>query len=162
MNAYFMVEDNLFKKEYLNIISTECTIIRGNSNNQENYNILKEDDYDKIIVYDPDYAGWAFPDRILNEIKNIIHSDLLNSMKDSSILISATGKQLFNSEVIESKLKNNELFGYAFEEPNASLDKYDNNVMVTSEYGWFTKEASALRIEKWSELIIHYLKGNHR
>ncbi len=81
-------------------------------------------------------------------------------MKKSSILISATGNQLFNLELAIQKIKNNELYGLAFEEPNTLLDKYEGNVMVTSEYGWFTQEASNLRIEKWFDLIINYLKNN--
>ena len=57
-----------------------------------------------------------------------------------------------------ARIKNNELYGLAFEQPDTSLDKYEGNIMVTSEYGWFTQEASNLRIEKWFNLIINYLK----
>ena len=78
-------------------------------------------------------------------------------MKNSCILISGTGKQLFNSKIIEEKIKNNNLFGFALESPNIPLDNYEGNVMVTSEYGWFTKEASELRQKKWYEQIMNYL-----
>lgn len=83
---------------------------------------------------------------------------MLKSMKQNCILISGSGKQLFNSKIIEEKVKKNELFGYALEEPNTTLHNYEGNVMVTSEYGWFTKEASELRITKWYELITDYLE----
>lgn len=83
---------------------------------------------------------------------------MLNSMKKTSIFISGSGKQLFNSKIVEEKIKNNELFGYALEEANVPLTKYEGNVLVTSEYGWFTKEASDLRIQKWYDAIIDYVK----
>lgn len=82
---------------------------------------------------------------------------MLKSMKKTCILISGSGKQLFNSKIVEEKMNNNELFGYALEEPDTPLHDYKGNVMVTSEYGWFTKEASELRIKKWYELITNYL-----
>lgn len=298
MNIYFVVEKNLFSENYIGQISSFGNIIYCSNNNSETYDVLFKDNNDKIIIYDPDYAGWHFPDEILNNINNIkaiflgttdksylnidicekksidiinipryasesvaeylfmymfalakkiplqiknenkqdfsnnylqqqlknkkvgivglgnigkklaymcygigmdvyywnrnrkgnqykyikledlfkncdviyiclsindetkkiITENLINSMKKSSILISSTGKQLFNLELAIQKVKNSELYGLAFEEPNAPLNKYNGNVMVTSEYGWFTKEASNLRIEKWYDLIIDYLE----
>lgn len=94
---------------------------------------------------------------INEETKKLITDNLLYSIKKTCILISGTGKQLFHSDIVENKIKNHELFGYALEEPDTELDKYHGNIMVTSEYGWFTKEASDLRMKKWFELIINYL-----
>lgn len=94
---------------------------------------------------------------INEETKRIITNELLNKMKRNCILISATGKQLFNSDLVENKVRNNEIFGYAFEEPDTMLEKYDGNIMITSEYGWFTNEASNLRVEKWVQSIIDYI-----
>ena len=73
-------------------------------------------------------------------------------MKKNTIFISCTGKQLFNYKIIENKINNQELFGYAIEEPDITIDTYKGKVMVTSEYGWFTKEASKQRIQKWKVL----------
>lgn len=95
--------------------------------------------------------------QINDETKKIITDDLLLLLKDNTIFISCTGKQLFNYNVIEKKIAKGELFGYAIEEPDISLDKYKGNVMVTSEYGWFTKDAAILRIEKWYKNIVTYL-----
>ena len=94
---------------------------------------------------------------INDETKNIISDELLNSLKSNSIFISCTGKSLFNYSLIEEKIKSNELFGYALEEPNKELSSYDGNVMVTSEYAWFTKEANEARINLWTEIIIDFL-----
>lgn len=298
MNIYFIADKKTFKKDYIEELSKLGNILYTSNNNKENYKKLKEDSEEKIIIYDPDYAGWDFPNDILLEVQNlkaiflgttdksyinleicenknieiinipkyasesvaeylvmymfvlskkiplqiknnnrqdfsesflqmelknkkvgivglgnigyriaqicdgigmdvyywnrtkkdnkykfieidklfkecdiiyiclsineetkkIITDNLLNKIKKNCIFISATGKQLFNSRIIENKVINNEIFGYAFEEPNMSLEEYDGNIMVTSEYGWFTNEASDLRIEKWVQLIIDYIK----
>lgn len=97
---------------------------------------------------------------INDETKNIVSDDLLKQIKKNSIFISCTGKSLFNYKIIEEKVKNEEIFGYALEEPNGLLSKYDGNVMVTSEYGWFTKEASDARINIWYKTIIEYFNNN--
>ena len=95
--------------------------------------------------------------QVNDETKNLITDDLLNNLKHNAIFISCTGKRLFNYKIIEKKMANNELFGYALEEPDTLLDKYKGNVMVTSEYGWFTEDAVKLRINKWYENIVNYL-----
>lgn len=94
---------------------------------------------------------------INDETKNIITDILLNKLKKDVIFISCTGKNLFNYRLIEEKIKNNEIFGYALEEKNKPFSSYDGNVMVTSEYAWFTKEASQLRIDLWVKTIIDFL-----
>lgn len=297
MNIYFIADKEIFKNDYVNQLSKLGNILYSSNNNEENYKKLKEDNNEKIIIYDPDYAGWSFPNNILIEVQNlkaiflgttdksyinldickdknidvinipkyasesvaeylvmymfvlskkiplqiknnnkqdfsepflqmelknkkvgivglgnigyriaqicdgigmdiyywnrtkkdnnykfieldklfkecdiiyiclainketkkIITNDLLDKMKKNCILISGTGKQLFDSKVIENKVRNNEIFGYAFEEPNTLLEKYSGNIMVTSEYGWYTNEASDLRIKRWVELIIDYI-----
>ena len=87
---------------------------------------------------------------INDETKNLITDELLNKLKTNCIFISCTGNSLFNYGLIEEKIKNNELFGYALEEPNKELSSYDGNVMVTSEYAWFTKEANEARMNLWT------------
>jgi len=94
---------------------------------------------------------------INDETKNLITDGLLNRLKTNCIFISCTGKSLFNYSLIEEKIKNNELFGYALEEPNKELNSYDGNVMVTSEYAWFTKEANEARMNLLTEIIVDNL-----
>ena len=96
------------------------------------------------------------------ETKNLITDKLLNRIKADCIFISCTGKSLFNYSLIEEKIRNNELFGFALEEPNRELSSYDGNVMVTSEYAWFTKEANEARINLWTEIIVDFLNKNRR
>ena len=97
--------------------------------------------------------------QINDETKKIISDELLLSLKENAIFISCTGKQLFNYKLVEEKISKGKLFGYAIEEPDISLDKYEGNVMVTSEYGWFTKDAAMLRIDKWYNNIVNYLSN---
>ena len=94
---------------------------------------------------------------INDETKNLITDELINKLKTNCIFISCTGKSLFNYSLIEEKVKNNELYGYALEEPNKELSSYDGNVMVTSEYAWFTKEANEARINLWTEIMVDFL-----
>ena len=94
---------------------------------------------------------------INDETKNLITDELLNRLKTNCIFISCTGKSLFNYSLIEKMIKNDKLFGYALEEPNKELNSYDGNVMVTSEYAWFTKEANEARINLWTEIIVDFL-----
>ena len=95
--------------------------------------------------------------QINEETKKIVTNRLLKSMKKNAIFISCTGKQLFNYKIIEERVKNKELFGFAMEEPDITLEEYNGNVMITSEYGWFTKEASKQRTQKWYVEIITFL-----
>ena len=67
-------------------------------------------------------------------------------------------KLYFSARIIGKPwIKNNEIFGYALEDPNKQFNSYEGNVMVTSEYVWFTKEASELRVELWVKKIIEFL-----
>lgn len=95
--------------------------------------------------------------QVNDETKKLITDDLLKNLKHNAIFISCTGKRLFNYKIIEKKVANNELFGYAIDEPDTLLSGYKGNVMVTSEYGWFTEETIKLRINKWYENIVNYL-----
>ncbi len=79
--------------------------------------------------------------------KNIVSDNLLKSMKKTAILISGTGTQLHNDKLVRDMLKNNKLFGFGAELPNLSYKDYAGNAMITSEYAWFTKEATEKRIE---------------
>ena len=71
MNIYFISEKDVFNPNYLKNISNFGNIIFMSKNNEENYKILTKDTMQKVIVYDPDYAGWHFPNNILNNIANL-------------------------------------------------------------------------------------------
>lgn len=81
------------------------------------------------------------------QTKKIVTDELLKSMKPTAILVSGTGVELHNDELVRKMLKSGDLFGFGAEIPNKSFKDYEGNVMITSEYAWFTKEATARREE---------------
>lgn len=99
-------------------------------------------------------ADFIFPAFSVNEeTKKIITDQLINLMKCTSSIVSIIGTDIFNTDLILNKIKNNELYGFAFEESNSNLDSYEGNVMVTSPYAWYTKEALENCIEIWVQSI---------
>ena len=81
------------------------------------------------------------------ETKNIVTNKLLLSMKKTAILISGTGIELHNDNIVRNMLKDNKLYGFGAELPNKSYKDYGGNAMITSEYAWFTSEATERRIQ---------------
>lgn len=99
-------------------------------------------------------ADFIFPTFSVNEeSKKIITDQLINLMKSTSSIVSIIGNDIFNTDLILDKVRNNELYGFAFEEPNSNLNNYEGNVMVTSPYAWYTKEALKNCIEIWVQSI---------
>lgn len=99
-------------------------------------------------------ADFVFPTFSVNEeTKKIITDELINSMKSTSSIVSIVGTDIFNTDLIFNKIKNNELYGFAFEESNSNLNNYEGNIMVTSPYAWYTKEALENCIEIWVQSI---------
>ena len=82
-----------------------------------------------------------------SQTKKIITGKMLKSMKKTAIFISGTGVELHNDKVVREMLKNNKLFGFGAELPNGSYKNYEGNAMITSEYAWFTKEATEKRLK---------------
>lgn len=99
-------------------------------------------------------ADFIFPTFSVNEeTKEIITDELINSMKSTSSIVSIIGTDIFNTDLIFNKVKNNELYGFAFEESNSDLNNYEGNIMVTSPYAWYTKESLENCIEIWVQSI---------
>lgn len=99
-------------------------------------------------------ADFIFPTFLVNdETEKIITDELINSMKKTAAIISIVGTSIFNKELILSKVKNKELLGIGFESKNDSINNYEGNVMVTSDYAWYTKEALDNCIEIWVQSI---------
>lgn len=90
----------------------------------------------------------------------LIKDDYLNSMKKSAIFISGTSTHLHNHELLLDNVKRGRLFGYGLEEKDKTVMDYAGNVMVTSEYAWFTKEAMSARCDIWIDGIEIALKRN--
>lgn len=75
----------------------------------------------------------------------LITDDHIKSMKKSAIFVSGTGPYIHNHDLVCDMVAKGKIFGYALEEPNKTISDYEGNVMVTSEYAWFTQEAKQKR-----------------
>lgn len=105
-------------------------------------------------------ADFIFPTFSINEqTKTIITDELINSMKSTASIISRLEKDIFNTDLILNKVKNKELYGFAFENSNDNLNNYEGNVMVTSQYAWYTEEAFENCIKIWTESIESVVTG---
>lgn len=92
MSIYFITEKNLFDKTLLHELSSYGNLYFLSNNNNQNLSDLIADEKPKIIVYDPDYAGWNFPDIILNEVSNL-----------KAIFLGTTDKSYVNLELCSKK-----------------------------------------------------------
>ena len=88
------------------------------------------------------------------ETKRLINERMLKSMKKTAILISGTGFELFDEKLVLNMVENGQIYGLGAEIPNKKLEDFAGNVMVTSEYAWFTKEASERRIDIMVENVL--------
>ena len=90
---------------------------------------------------------------INSSTQNVITDSHLMSMKKSAIFISGTGPYIHNHNLLLDMVSKGKIFGYGLEEPNKTIMDYEGNVMVTSEYAWFTKEAKSKRRDIWIDSI---------
>ena len=91
--------------------------------------------------------------QINKETQKIVTNDLLKAMKDSTILLSVGGTNLFDHNFVMKLIQEKKLFGYGLEIEDRGVFDFTGNVMVTSEYAWFTKESQQKRIELWVDII---------
>lgn len=82
-----------------------------------------------------------------SETQKVITDDLLMLMTEKTILLSVGGDKLFNHKLVVQMAEQKKIFGYGLEIPNKSPMNYKGNIMVTSEFGWFTKESQDARVE---------------
>lgn len=90
---------------------------------------------------------------INDKSKTFITDDMLRSMKQSAIFVSGTSTYIHNHDLVLDMVRKNQIYGYALEQSNKTIKDYMGNVMVTSEYGWFTKEAKQKRVQLWLDCI---------
>lgn len=106
-------------------------------------------------------SDFIFPTLLINdETKKIITDELINKMKINSSFINIAGREITNHELLIEKANKNEIYGYAFEHGGDNINNYKGNIMVTSEYAWYTKEALENAIEIWTKSIEGLAIGN--
>lgn len=92
--------------------------------------------------------------------QDLITDHHLLSMKKSAVFISGTGPYLHNHRLMLDLVGRGKIFGYGLEEPNKTVMDYEGNVMVTSEYAWFTKEAKSKRKDIMIDSIEGVIRNN--
>ena len=106
-------------------------------------------------------SDFIFPTFSINdETRKIITDDLINSMKKTSSIITTLTTTCLNFDLILNKVKNNELYGFAFESNKDNLYDFDGNVMVTAQYAWYTKESLENCVEIWVQSVEGVATGN--
>lgn len=98
---------------------------------------------------------------INDDTKKIIIDNLLNKMKPTSSFISGSGTNLHNHKLLIEKAEKQEIYGYALEEADRNIFDYKGNVMVTSEYAWFTNESAEKRMDIWIDNIESILNHSY-
>lgn len=93
-----------------------------------------------------------------DETKKIITDKLLKLMTPTTIFISVAGKNIFNHELVVKMAEQNKIYGYGLEQPDTPLENYKGNIMVTSEYAWFTEESQNARLDLWLDNISNEIK----
>lgn len=100
----------------------------------------------------------VFPGLAQNEeTKSIIEDDLLLSLKPSASFVSIVHK-IYNHDLLLRLVKEEKLYGYAFEEDNGDPTKYEGNVLALPAVAWATNESMRKNGELWTEAILDAAK----
>ncbi len=92
-----------------------------------------------------------------SETASLLTDDLLKSMKSTTIFI-RTGFAP-NHTLLLDMVKNEILFGYAFDEDHSTFDKCVGNVFASPPLGWLTEESVARSAEQWTDAIVRAANG---
>lgn len=93
------------------------------------------------------------------ETKNYITDEMLKSMKNTSIFVSIVHK-IYNHELLLQLVKENKIYGYAFETSKSEMTNYEGNIWAGPEQAWNTKESLARNLKIWQENIIKATQNN--
>jgi phosphoglycerate dehydrogenase-like enzyme len=104
-------------------------------------------------------ADVIFPTMTLNdETKNLLADDLLNTMKQTAILI-AIEHHLFNNQLILERVKQGKLYGFGFESEPKTFNNYEGNVWAAPAYAWATDSTMHNCMVKWIDNMVNASEG---
>ena len=92
------------------------------------------------------------------DTKGMITDDMIVSMKRSALFVSDI-HSVYNHELLLERVKNGELFGYAFEDSKVKIEDFEGNVWAGPELAWCTQDSLRKNAEQWVEAIIKASKG---
>ncbi|OGK15027.1 hypothetical protein A2690_02860 [Candidatus Roizmanbacteria bacterium RIFCSPHIGHO2_01_FULL_39_12b] len=95
-----------------------------------------------------------------HETKGMITSEMIDTMRKTAIFVSIVNHGIYDHEYLLNKTKNEEIFGYAFEEEGGkTFNNYEGNVWAGPALGWCTTESFRKNTELWVEATILASKG---
>jgi phosphoglycerate dehydrogenase-like enzyme len=96
-----------------------------------------------------------------DETKKLISDDMLKSMKPSTIVSSIYAVyHLYNHELVLNKVKENKIFGYAFEGHPGKFNDFEGNIFACPSMAWCTKESLDRNQKIWVENIVKAANNN--
>ncbi|MGA1192731.1 MAG: 2-hydroxyacid dehydrogenase [Bdellovibrionota bacterium] len=105
-------------------------------------------------------ADVIFPTLVDNEeARNIVTTNLLRSMKPTSLLVSVV-HGLFDESVVLEMVRDNRLFGFGFEAQPTSFANYEGNVWAAPSYAWDTDGSMNNSMTKWVANMIDASRGS--
>ncbi|MFA6249960.1 MAG: NAD(P)-dependent oxidoreductase [Candidatus Shapirobacteria bacterium] len=93
------------------------------------------------------------------ETQGLITDNLLLQMKPSAIFVSIV-HTVYNHQLLLDLVKQNKIYGYAFEESKPAFSSYEGNVWAGPELAWCTAESLQRNHALWIENIVNAAKGN--
>jgi len=120
----------------------------------------KSDDYTYMELDDLfKKADVVFPTMALNdESKKLITNARLDSMKSTAIFI-AIVEHMFDEKHVLEMVRTGKLFGFGFEAPPASFDKYEGNVWAAPSYAWVAEGSMRNSIVAWVQNMVSATKN---
>lgn len=106
-------------------------------------------------------ADFIFPALAQNkDTEKIITDDLLKSLKTTAIFVSIVHK-IYNHDLLLQMVKDNQLYGYAFESEKEKMADFEGNVWVGPALAWCTDESMKRNTELWTESIIKSVNSEY-
>lgn len=106
-------------------------------------------------------ADFIFPTLAQNEqTKNLITDQLLRSMKGSAIFVSIVHK-IYNHDLLLQLIKENKIYGYAFETEKNKITDFEGNVWAGPELAWCTEDSIKKNAEQWTDAIVKAVKNDY-
>lgn len=106
-------------------------------------------------------ADFIFPTLAQNEeTKGLITDQMLKSMRRSAIFVSIVHK-IYNHDLLLRLVKEDKIYGYAFETEKEKMADFDGNVWAGPELAWCTNESFRRNAEQWTEAIVRAVKNDY-
>jgi len=100
-----------------------------------------------------------FPAMAKNEeSKEIITDAMLHALKSSAIFVSIS-HGIYNHDLVLELAKQGKIFGYAFEDDDENLAKYEGNVFALPSIAWATDKSRSSNRQMWADSIVAAAKG---